>query len=44
MSIEELRDFLLAALREEVLAHCTAEGNAIVLRFTDGTVRTIQIS
>ena len=44
MSVEELCEFLLATLRDEVLAHCTADGDTIVLRFTDGTIRTVRIT
>ena len=43
MSVEELTAFLPAVLREEVLAHCTTEGNTITLHFTDFSVRTIRI-
>ena len=34
---------MLAAVREEVIAECRAEGDSITLRFNDGTVRTITI-
>ena len=43
MSIAELAAFVLAAVREEVIAECRAEGDKITLRFNDGTVRTITI-
>ena len=43
MNVEELTAFLPAVLREEVLAHCTTEGNTITLHFTDFSVRTIRI-
>ena len=42
MTAEVLTAFLLAVLREEVLAHCVAEGNAIVLHFPDGNVRIVR--
>lgn len=44
MSIAELAAFVLAAVREEVIAECEAAGDSIILRFNDGTVRTIKIS
>ena len=43
MSVQELTALLAAFLREEVLAHCIAEGDAIVLRFTDDSVRIIRV-
>ena len=43
MSVQELTALLAASLREEVLAHCIAEGDAIVLRFTDDYVRIIRV-
>ena len=44
MSIEELTTFILAAVREEVIAECETTGDSITLRFNDGTMRTIKIS
>lgn len=43
MTAEVLTAFLLAVLREEVLAHCVAEGNVIVLHFPDGNVRIVRV-
>ena len=43
MSVQELTALLAAFLREEVLAHCIAEGDPIVLRFTDDSVRIIRV-
>lgn len=43
MTAEVLTAFLLAVLREEMLAHCVAEGNAIVLHFPDGNVRIVRV-
>ena len=43
MSIAELAAFVLAAVREEVIAECRAEGDKITLRFNDGTMRIITI-
>ena len=43
MTAEVLTAFLLAVLRREVLAHCVAGGNAIVLQFPDGNVRIVRV-
>ena len=43
MSIADLTALVLAAVKEEVIAVCETKGDAIILHFADGTVRTIQI-
>ena len=43
MSIADLIAFVLAAVKEEVIAVCETKGDTIVLHFADGTERTIQI-
>ena len=44
MCIAELAALVFAAVREEVIAVCEAEGDSITLRFKDGTMRTVKIS